>query len=115
LAEGVRRFLGTTKGTKASSVFAGVAATGVGVDDLGLDVIARAMLKEKVITATRRILKTSDVSAVCVGGVILAGTEHWIREACILELGAEMGESVRIIDQMHAGVMTLDGLVRIAA
>ena len=112
LTDGVRRILGSIgKPAQTSSIFGGVAATGINVDELDLE--PRTTVKSKMMDATRRLVKAGDVSVLCIGGVILAGMENWVREACILELGLERGQNIRVVDQMLAGVMTLEGLVRI--
>ncbi len=108
----MKRFLGLGKGKQGPLVFGGVAATGITLEDLYADE-PRTAGRKKVIDATRRLLKGSDINVICMGGVILAGLEDWVREACVLELGAEKGHCVRIVEQLRAGIITLECLVRI--
>lgn len=104
LSEGVRRLLGA----EDLRAFGGVVASGVGVDDLVEG--STAALRQKVLKATRRLVDNLDVDVVCMGGVILAGVEGLVREACVEALGAERGGAVVIVDQMRGGVMTLEDL-----
>jgi Asp/Glu/hydantoin racemase len=113
LVEGVKSFLGTREATSISSIFGGVAATGVTIDDIGIE--SHIAAKAKVTKATRQLVRGGDISVVCVGGAILNGMENWIREACVAELGLESGERVQVVDQMLAGIMTLYSLYYIRA
>lgn len=103
----MKRFLGTGK---EANRFAGVVASGVDVDDLQRKT---AVVKRKVVEATRKAVRLGNVGAICLGGVILVGMDEWVREACILELGEEIGGMVRVVDQLRAGIITLQGLVDI--
>lgn len=95
----------------SSSRFGGVSATGIKVHDLSTK--SQGVVKSQVIEATRRLVRKGSVGAVCLGGAILLGMEGWVREACVMELGLEKGNDVRVIDQIVAGVMTLNSLARI--
>jgi Asp/Glu/hydantoin racemase len=108
LADGVKLVLGHSE---QLSRFSGVVASGVGIDDLHAG--SQNLTREKIINATRRLLRASDleVDVVILGGVILCGMEAWAREACELELGQEKGQKVKIVDQMLAGMLTLDAIL----
>jgi Asp/Glu/hydantoin racemase len=112
LAEGVKHLLGRTldEPNELLQRFGGVAASGIGVDDLRPE--SRERAKEKIIAATTRLVRSSEVTVLCVGGVILAGMEVWIREACEIELGTEKGREVKIVDQLVAGALELDAILR---
>jgi Asp/Glu/hydantoin racemase len=110
LAEGVKNLLATTHDEHQLLRFAGVAASGIGTGDLGQE--SRGKAREKIMGATTRLVSSGDVDVLCVGGVILAGMEDWIREACIMELGLEKGREVKIIDQLLAGMAALDAILR---
>jgi Asp/Glu/hydantoin racemase len=106
LADGVAAFLGGD----GAAVFGGAVASGVSADEVGNEAVVRS----KVAAATRRLVEGGQVSVVCLGGAILVNCERWVREACVDVLGEENGMNVRIVDQMLAGVTTLDGLARMA-
>ena len=112
LAEGVYRLLGSTvrSGKTQPSSFAGVAASGIGADDLKPE--HKAAAQEKVMTATSRLLQSHEVTVICVGGVILAGMEPWIRQACVEELGPQRGQEVMIIEQLTVGALVLGMLLQ---
>jgi len=109
LTEAVKYVLGISTGK--DSIFAGVVASGITWDILLNE--PKEVAKMKLIEIVRELVKDGDIGVVCLGGAILVGMVDWVQEACILELGEEMGRSVRIVDQLLAGVTTLDGLVRI--
>ena len=108
LAEGVKRLLGHN--TAALERFSGVTASGIGADDLKPDCQAQA--KEKVMSAPARLIALGNIDVICVGGVILAGMESWIREACQRELGLKRGREVKIIEQLAVGALMLDAVLR---
>lgn len=109
LSAGVRKFLGIADGIPDPDVFGGVAATGITAGE------ARESASLKIKEATRRLLRTGNISVLCIGGAILIGLEQPVREACIEVLGEEKGKRVRLVDQLFAGMTTLDGLARIEA
>jgi Asp/Glu/hydantoin racemase len=94
-----------------SSVFGGVAATGIGLPDLRPE--QRGVAREKVMAATRRLIQScdGDLGVICMGGVILAGFESFVHEASELELGAEKGLRIKVVDQLRAGMLILHGLI----
>jgi Asp/Glu/hydantoin racemase len=112
LAEAVKHLLCTipNESNKQVQQFGGVVASGIGVSDLGPE--ARGIARDKIIAATTKLVRSGEVNVLCVGGVILAGMEHWIREACENELGIEKGRNVKIVDQLVAGVAVLDAILR---
>jgi Asp/Glu/hydantoin racemase len=112
LENGVKNLLGRTADgrNKLLDRFGGVAASGIGPGDLGPE--AREMARGKVMTATRKLVRSGEVNVICVGGVILAGMECWIREACENELGVRRGTHVKIIDQLAVGAIMLDAVLR---
>lgn len=111
LAEGVRRIL-KAKGMNMEAMFAGVASTGISPARLRDE--TRGGIRRRVEAATRRLLAAGDVDVICIGGVILAGIDDWIRATCVAELGIDRGGSVVVVDQMVAGVQSLVKCVRTA-
>lgn len=112
LAEGVEQLLLSTQygGHDQQKHFAGVIASDIGVGDLSPE--SRPRAREKIMAATARMLCSGSVHVLCVGGVILAGMEGWIREACEAELGIDKGKEIKIIDQLVAGALVLDANLR---
>jgi Asp/Glu/hydantoin racemase len=112
LAKGVKQLLGSTRDerNKQLHLFGGVAASSIGAGDLGPE--ARERAREKIMAATTRLVRSGEVSVLCVGGVILGGMEHWIREACENALGFKKGREVKIIEQLAAGAVLLDASLR---
>jgi Asp/Glu/hydantoin racemase len=110
LSQGVKQLLGSS--AEQLSKFSGVSASGIGLGDLHAD--SHSAAREKVMKATARLIQAGDgdVDVVCMGGVILAGMEGWVHEACELELGVEKGQKVKVLDQLLAGMLTLDALLR---
>lgn len=103
LGQGVKRIM--KREGKDPRMFAGVAATGISPDRLRTE--SRDDIRRRVAQATRRLLKAGDLEVICVGGVILAGIEDYIRELCVSDLGAMKGSRVVVVDQMVAGVQNL--------
>jgi Asp/Glu/hydantoin racemase len=111
LTDGVRSFLGIADEVSLASSFAGVVASGITWEVLTKQ--PRMVAKEKMIHTVSALVKGGDVSVVCLGGAILVGLANWAEEACIMELGETTGRNVRILDQIHSGIVTLDELIRI--
>jgi Asp/Glu/hydantoin racemase len=107
LNDAVKAMLGINTGE--SSIFAGVAASGITWDVLTLQ--PKDVAKQMMIKTVRELVKGGDIGVVCIGGAILVGMTSWAEEACILELGEEKGRRVRIVDPLLPGVVTLDGFV----
>ncbi|KAF2796683.1 hypothetical protein K505DRAFT_347794 [Melanomma pulvis-pyrius CBS 109.77] len=108
LSEGVKRFLGGN--AKLLAKFSSVAASGIGMDDLYQR--SENIARDKIMAATIRLIRTTDTDVLVMGGVILAGMEGWVHEACELELGEEQGRKVMVVDQLLAGMVMLDALLR---
>lgn len=110
LQQSVEALLGAEENISAS--FGGVAASEVGLNDLQYD--SRRSAKEKVMNATRRLLQNNpgQLNVIIMGGVILAGMEPWVHEASVLELGMEKAKSIKVIDQLRAGLLTLMAMLR---
>ncbi|EGY16681.1 uncharacterized protein VDAG_07845 [Verticillium dahliae VdLs.17] len=112
LYEGVKHLLRRDKEVFAK--FGGVAASGVGLMDLQPG--SEAGAREKVMDATCRLLATKEgednIEVVSMGGVILSGMEPWVHEGSELALGVEAGRRIKVIDQLLAGLLTLDALLQ---
>ena len=107
LTEGVWKLLGATEGRNLP-MFGSVVATGISLDVLQDE--SSAQVKSRVVETTKKILEAGNIEVICVGGVILAGIEAYVREACVEALGPK-GKHIKLVDQMLAGVTTLHHLI----
>jgi Asp/Glu/hydantoin racemase len=108
LSNAVKQLLGHSDQV---SCFGGVFASGVGLNDLHPD--SRHAAREKMMAATTQLVRTANnIDVIIMGGVILAGMEGWVHEACELELGVEKGRQLKVVDQFLAGMLILDSLLR---
>jgi Asp/Glu/hydantoin racemase len=109
LLEGVVNFLRGDE--KLLAKFSGVAASGIGIEDLLPE--WEDIAKQKIIAATRRLLRTTDnTDVLAMGGVILTGMEGWVHKACELELDLENGNKVKVVDQLLAGMVMLEDFLQ---
>lgn len=99
---------------QALARFAAVAASGVGLADLqqqqhDSDDRHRILTRRKIMSSTRKLIRAqgADVDVICMGGVVLAGMEAWVHEAC----EAEGRRDIMVVDQLAAGMLTLDALL----
>ncbi|KEF51414.1 uncharacterized protein A1O9_12563 [Exophiala aquamarina CBS 119918] len=129
LQDAVAAFLGA----EASRRFAGVETTGLNATDL--HDLPADQVRDKMMQATKRLLRrgttaatsgsdpgtggsgdsgrprrSSPVKAVCLGCAGMAGLDDAVRQACVEELGQELGKQVHIVDGVKAGVGILVGL-----
>ncbi len=88
----------------------GVETTGLNATELH-DAPAEEV-RQKMMEATKRLIRKGDVGAICLGCAGMAGMDKMVREACVDELGKEIGEGIRIVDGVKAGVGVLEALVR---
>ncbi|KFA50067.1 hypothetical protein S40293_08591 [Stachybotrys chartarum IBT 40293] len=114
LTEGVKTLLGRGHGDVTR--FAGVAASGIGLADIVNNQHQPDMprTREKIMQATAKLLQSGrqgDVNVLCMGGVVLVGMEGWVRDACEAELGPAQGRKIKVVDQLAAGMLTLDALL----
>lgn len=113
LAEGVLRVLKndcTATIGQEKELFGAVTASGIGATDMLPKTHDKS--KEKIKAATRQLVSLGEVDTICIGGVVLAGTENWIRQACEEELGVDAGRQVKIIEQLTVGAIMLDAMLR---
>lgn len=110
LSEGVNSFLGTDA-KSVNAKFAGVESTGLEAGDFhgGVD---PAVVRQKLIEATKRLLSKGTVECVVMGCAGMAGLDEIIRAAAVEEYGAEQGNRVFIVDGVRAGVGLLQQTVR---
>ena len=95
-------------GDGMNSRFAGTFASGITWEVLTKEPEATA--KQKMIDIVRKLVRREEVSVICLGGAILVGMSPWVREGCMLELGAERGAKVQILDPVLTGMTALYSL-----
>jgi Asp/Glu/hydantoin racemase len=98
LEAGVERLIGKAK---AKSCFAGVFSTGISICDLAE--ASQETVKAKIKAGVERVLAKCCIGAICIGGVILSGTEPIVSEACKGEVGNESGGEIIVINQLETG------------
>lgn len=105
LGRAVRGFLGSKLG-RGGERFAGVETTGL--DATELHGAPREEVRRRVKEAVGRLVRKGEgegeVTVVVLGCAGMVGMEGWVRE--------EVGEEVRVVDGVVAGVGALVGLVR---
>lgn len=106
LTNAIHSFFGSSR----MSRYAGTETTGLNADQLH-DLPAE-QVREKMMDATKRLLRKEKVSAICLGCAGMVGLDEAISTACIEELGEEQGKRVHIVDGVKAGVVQLFGLAK---
>lgn len=134
LTDAVKAFLGFGDSESVERRFAGVETTGLSATELH-DTPA-AEVRKRMKDAVKRLLSAGKedgegrVGAICLGcaGMIfddmhigfpvadnlvgMAGMDEMVREACVEELGEEVGKRIRIVDGVVSGVAWLEGAIR---
>jgi Asp/Glu/hydantoin racemase len=103
LGDGIRDVLGAN-----TPRFVGVTTTGLSAKEL--HEVSADVVRERMVDATRTLLRRGNVGAICLGCAGMAGMDEMIREAAVLELGDERGGDVRIVDGVVAGAGILHAL-----
>jgi len=109
LTQGVLDFLGCDN-VAFCKRFKGVVSTGLSAAELHSS--PPSEVRNRMIKATKTLVKDRDVGAICLGCAGMAGMDAIVREACVEELGEVLGNQVHIIDGVKAGIALVDGLVR---
>lgn len=105
LSEAIGALLGGS-----SNRFAGVQTTGLNATEL--HTTSPEEVKRRMKEATKRLLKTGNVGAICLGCAGMAGMDEIVRQACIEQLGEKDGGRVRIVDGVIGGVAWIEGALR---
>ena len=93
---------GGTSSAKGNPLFAGVETTGLNATEL--HDAPQEEVRRKIKEAARRLMGRGNVTVIILGCAGMAGMDEWVRE--------EVGEGVRVVDGVKAGVGVLQGLVR---
>jgi Asp/Glu/hydantoin racemase len=108
LTEAVHALLGGN----SVSRYSGTETTGLNATEL--HDLPASQVQTKMKEATKRLLKHGKVNAICLGCAGMVGLDQAVREACIDQLGQDVGRKVHIIDGVKAGVAQLVGNSRTA-
>lgn len=112
LTDGAGAYLGLEQhDTTGSRKFAGVYSTGLDAGDFHGGV-SPEVIREKLKTATKQLLTSSDVGCVVMGCAGMAGLEAIIRDAAREQYGTVAGNRVLIVDGVKAGAGLLDQAVK---
>ena len=99
-------------GNEGSKRYAGTQTTGLNANEL--HTTPKDEIDRRIKEATKRLLASGDVQAICLGCAGMAGMDRTVREACVEALGEEEGSRVKIVDGVVSGVSFLDGALRSA-
>jgi Asp/Glu/hydantoin racemase len=110
LSDGVRDFLGLSE-IAASNRFKGVETTGLNADELHS--APAELVRQKMIDATKRLVRDRDVKIICLGCAGMTGLDSIVETALVEELGAAEAKQVHVLDGVAAGIVALEGLVRV--
>ncbi|CAJ2502165.1 Uu.00g095590.m01.CDS01 [Anthostomella pinea] len=111
LADGVNAFLGVD-GKGPTAKFAGVESTGLNASDFhhGVDPV---VVREKLITATKRLLQGGNTTCIVMGCAGMAGLKDTIRTAAKEQRGEHFAYVVlHVIDGVRAGIMEVERMIR---
>jgi len=103
--------LSTVLPETSSSRFAGVKSTGVNATEL--HDLNKEVVKEKMLEASRSLVRGGEVGVVCLGCAGMAGMDEIVRNACLQELGPDEESKVKIVDGVVAGVLTLSSMLKL--
>lgn len=90
--------------------FKGVQSTGLNGDEL--HAADAAVVRDKMMSATKRLVKDRDVRTVILGCAGMSGLESIVEEALIEELGEDKAKDVYVLDGVCSGVGLLENLIR---
>lgn len=92
------------------SRFKGVQSTGLNGNEL--HAADAAVVREKMMSATKMLVKDRDVRTVILGCAGMTGLESLVEEALIEELGEKKAKDVYVLDGVCSGVGLLENLIR---
>lgn len=110
LTHGVLSLLGHQSKDAPGSRFKGVETTGLSAEQL--HTAPPEEVRQKMMDATKRLVKDGDVTVICLGCAGMAGMDEMVLEACVEALGREKAKSIRIVDGVKAAVGMVDSLIR---
>ena len=109
LSDGVKNLL-DLKDLGASGQFKGVETTGLTAAEL--HTAPPELVRQRMMEATKRMVRDRDVKIICLGCAGMAGLDSVVEEALVEELGEEEAQYVYVLDGVKAGITVLEGLLR---
>ncbi|ORY68889.1 hydantoin racemase [Pseudomassariella vexata] len=111
LSEGVIGFLGS-EGGNSNSKFAGVESTGLNASDFH-DGVDPSVVRDKLKSATKRLLAKNDVGCIVMGCAGMAGLEEIIRSAAAEVSGDVFAYDIlHVVDGVRAGIMQVESMIK---
>lgn len=110
LSDGVKNLLDLRE-MGASGQFKGVETTGLTAGELHS--VPPELVRQRMMEATKRLVRDRDVKIICLGCAGMAGLDKVVEEALVEELGEEEAEYVYVLDGVKAGIVVLEGLLRV--
>jgi len=108
LSAGVRSLLGSE--SLKSGRFKGVETTGLNA--IELHTTSADEVRQKMMDATKRLVRSRDVKVICLGCAGMAGMDGTVYDALVEELGQSEAGFIHILDGVKAGIGLLEGLLR---
>jgi len=90
--------------------FKGVESTGLNGNELHS--AHQDLVRERMIEATKRLVKNGDVKVVILGCAGMCGLNKIVEEALVEELGEDQAKNVYVLDGVAAGIGLLENLLR---
>ena len=106
LSEAVHDYFATKIHKEPGEKFAGVETTGLNATEL--HDAPPEEVKRKMKDATKRLVKSRPVGAICLGCAGMVGMDEMVREASNEALGEEKGSKIAIIDGVKSGIAWLE-------
>lgn len=100
----------TTIFNSALGRFKGVTSTGLNGSEL--HAADASLVRERMIGATRELVKDGDVKTVILGCAGMSGLKTLVEEALVEELGEEKAKEVYVLDGVSAGIGLLENMLR---
>jgi len=94
----------------ALSRFKGVESTGLNGDEL--HAADAGVVRERMMAATKRLVRDQDVKTIILGCAGMSGLEGIVEEALVEQLGEESAKEVYVLDGVSAGIGLLENLLR---
>ena len=109
LSDGVKKLL-DLKDLNASERFKGVETTGLTAAEL--HTAPPELVRQRMMEATKRLVRDRDVMIICMGCAGMAGLDSVVEEALVEELGEEEAQYIHVLDGVKAGIGALETLLR---
>lgn len=107
LSEAIMEFLDV----ESFKRFKGVETTGLDAGELHS--ASPELVRTKIMEATKRLVRFYDVRVICLGCAGMSGLDDIVYEALVEALGQKEADRVHIVDGVKAGIVLLEGLLKV--